>query len=217
MVNSAQDRGQESVILAEVAGRLEAEFDLFVNRFERSLLARIQESHSEPSPALQYALRKGVVAGVRDVLARLRSEGKMPDELPAELVQLAGMHQQRCELPGLADVWLVGQDVFWDCFGMMAERVLDDTTLCWDVIKAARAQLHGHAARMYELFQVAAEEKLLNGSRLDDSSLAGAVSRALRGVWVDPEELGYDLTNSHVAVIAATPSSLEGLVDQTGR
>lgn len=215
---SVHDRGQESAILAEVAIRLEADFDLFVSRFEQSLLARIQETRSEPSAALQEALRTGVAAGVRDVLARLRSDGTMPEELPPELVQLARMPpEQRCEWRGLADVWLVGQDVFWDCFGTMAERMLDDTTVCWDVVKAARAHLHGHAARMYELFQLAGKGTLSPATRLDGSSLAGAVSRALLGVWVDPEELGYDLTNNHVGVVADTASSLDGLVERTGR
>ncbi|MBO0728896.1 MAG: hypothetical protein J2P57_06525 [Acidimicrobiaceae bacterium] len=204
--------------MAEVARRLEADFDFFVSRFEQQLLARIQKTRSEPSAALQQALRTGVVAGVRDVLARLRSDGKMPEELPPELISLARIPRElRCELPGLADVWLVGQDVFWDCFATMAEQTLDDPTLCWDVVKAARAHLHGHAARMYELFQLAGRGRLATAMRLNDSSLAGAVARALRGVWVEPGELGYDLTNNHLAVVADTASSLDGLVERTGR
>ncbi len=95
---------------------------------------------------------------VRDALARLRSQAELPDALPPDLIELARLcASARCDLTDLADAWLVGQEVFWDRFEVVAEGTLEDPAVCWDVIKAARARLTGHAARMSALFRRACE------------------------------------------------------------
>jgi hypothetical protein len=168
------------------------------------------------SPARQDAVRKGVLIGVRDALARLRSDVDVVDELPPDLATLARLWADCSEEPDVAEVWLVGQDAFWDSFAMMAERVLNDTARCWDVVKDARGQLNGHTARLYELIRRTREEELASADRLNGFRLDG-LWRALRGDWVDADDLGYDLANSHIALIAETSTSLDGLAQRTGR
>jgi hypothetical protein len=213
-----QERGAVSVLLAEVADRLEADLDLLVNRVEDSVLARVRSTGLVPSGALQDALWKGVMVGVRDALERLRSDGELPDELPPDLIQLAHLCRiQACQQPDLAEVWFVGLEVFWDRFDAMTERLLHDSALCSDVVNAAREQLSAHAARMFELFRCVYEDGVEETAGPNGSSLFEAVSRALQGLWVDPGELGYDLADSHIALVADSSSLLVALSDHAGR
>lgn len=212
-----ETRSAVPLVLAEVAERLNADAGVLIARVEDAVTARVQ-ARMDLSEAVQDAVRRGVVAGVRDSLARLYSNDELQDELPPDLTQLARQyHDQDWELVDLADAWLVGQEAFWDCFGAMTERLVDDTALCWNVVKAAREQLSGHSARMFELFCSISEEPSEGTSASNDSSALDAVSRALRGIWVCADELGYDLSNSHLGVIADTASVLNGLAQHTGR
>jgi DNA-binding PucR family transcriptional regulator len=70
---------------------------------------------------------------------------------------------------------------------------------------------------MFELFRFVHEDELEGTPRPNGSSRLNAVSRALRGLWVDPDELGYDLANSHIALIADSSSLLDALAEHTGR
>jgi hypothetical protein len=118
--------------------------------------------------------------------------------------------------PGdVADAWLVGPEVFWDRFQIMAERTLTDTALCWDVIKAARARLRGHPARLSGLFRRASERELARVAGIDEESRLRAALRALDGQWVDPDELGYDLAGHHVAVVGDDSPLLDAAARQT--
>ncbi len=213
----AEGRDAISVMLAEVANQLEADLDVLVSRVQGPVVARVQATHLWPSGVLEEAVRRGVTVGVRDLLARLRSDGHLPEELPPDLVELARLRwNQGTELPDLANAWLVGEEAFWDCFAAMTEQLLDDTALSWHVVKAAREQLNGHSARMFELFRCV-HENGLDSPRPNGSSRLDAVSRALRGNWVDASELGYNLANSHIALVADTSSLLDALADRTGR
>jgi hypothetical protein len=155
---------------------------------------------------------------VRDTVARLRSEGELPQELPPDLLELARLcAESRCELTELADVWLVGQEVFWDGFQMVAERTLEDTALCWDVVKAARIRLRGNTARVSGLFGAACERETARTLGIQADRRLRAVSDALEGYWVDAAELGYDLSSHHMAVVADAPSTLTALARHTER
>jgi hypothetical protein len=139
--------------VAEVADGVEAELDVLVASIEDRLVARMRATNGVRSPAFHEALRRGVSAGVRDALARLRSQAELPQELLPDLIELARLcADSGCELAGLPDAWLEGEEVFWDRFQVVAERTLADTALCWDVIKAARERLRGHPARVSSLF-----------------------------------------------------------------
>ena len=104
-----------------------------------------------------------------------------------------------------------GQEVFWDCFGALTELLLDNPALCWAVVRAAREQPGSETDPLLSPRLVAQEDAP------DGWESFNAVSRALCGVWVDTDELGYDLAKSHIAVIADTSSTLETLADHTGR
>lgn len=197
--------------VAEVVNAFEAELDVLVGSVDDQVVARIQATQGPPSATLQEAGRRGLSATVRDALARLRSPAGLPQELPPDLLELARLCAgSRCELTDFSDAWLIGQEVFWDRFQAVAERTLQDTALCWDVIKAARARLRGHLARVSELFRDACETELARAEGHQQDRMLQRVSRALDGQWLDPGELGYDLAYHHVAVVAdAAPPAVD--------
>jgi hypothetical protein len=204
--------------VAEVVDAVEAELDVLVTSVEDRVRARIQATNGGPSTAPDETLRRGVSAAVRDALARLRSQAEPPHELPPDLTELARLCAgSGCDLPELADPWLVGQEVFWDGFHVAAERTLADTTLCWDVIKAARVRLSGHAARLSRLFRSAWERECARLSGIEEDPRLQAVLRALDGQWVDAGELGYDLACHHIAVVADEPPQIDAVARRTNR
>lgn len=213
------DRGAVWASVAEVADVVEAELGVLVASVEDRVAAPMHATNGDPSAALHEALHRGVSAVLRDALARLRSQAELPQELLPDLSELARLCAgSRREPAGLADAWLVGQEVFWDRFEVAAERTLADAALCWDVIKAARLRLRGHAARMSGLFRRACEREFARVTGTDDDSHLRAVLRALDGQWVDPEELGgYDLAWHHVAVVADATGVLDAVARRAKR
>ncbi len=211
------DRAVVSGMVAQVVDAVEAEFDLFAAGIEDRVLARIQAAHTGLPAPLGDALHRGVRAAVRDALARLRSQAELPQELPPDLVELARLQGSQGDPPALADAWLVGQEAFWTRLGLVAEQTLGDSALCWEVMKAARLQLSGHAACLSGLFRTAWEAEVARAAGIDDGPRLQAVSRALDGQWVDASELGYDLAGHHVAVVADSPPPLEALARRTER
>jgi hypothetical protein len=210
------ERGKVWALVAEVVDAVEAELDVLVSSVEDRVMARMQATDGEPSPGLHEALRRGVSAAVRDALARLRAHAELPQELLPDLIELARRCAgSRCELGGLPDAWLVGEEVFWDQFHAAAERTLVDTALCWDVVKAARARLRGHPARLSGLFGKACEREVARVNGTDEDFQLRAVLRVLDGEWVDPGELGYDLAGHHIALVADTSSSLDAVARGT--
>lgn len=205
-------------MLAEVATRLEADLEAFASDFVDRVLPHVQATCLVPPATMEDYLRRGVVIGARDALSRLHSEVDGPREFPQDLFRLAGLvRDQRSELAELADTWMAGQEVFWECFESMAERTLDDAVLRWEVVKAARATLSGYSLELYKLFRTAMDGASPGDVEVNGGSKLEAVSRALRGTWVDTGELGYDLDNHHVAVVADTSLPLKQLAERTGR
>lgn len=202
-------------MVAAVVDEIEAELDAFVTRVSDRVAARVQVTQGRMPAAHQAALRRGVLAAVRDSLARLRSQAELPQELPPDLIELARMTAGRYQLARMTDVWLVGQEVFWEQFELVAERTLRDAALCWDVMKAARVGLRGHATHVSALFRDAHETQLAGAGTARDQSQLRAVSRALDGHWVEPSELGYDLANQHVAFVTDSPPSPDALAART--
>lgn len=212
------EHGAERARLAEVVDEVEAYLDVVVTSIEDRVVARVQARHGALSAPLQQALRRALSAIVRDAVARLRSERELPQELPPDLLELARLcADSHCEPAELADVWLVGQEVFWDGFQMVAERTLQDTALCWEVIKAARSRLRGNTARVSGLFGAACEREVTRSAGIQADRRLRAVSAALEGYWVDADELGYDLSYHHVAVVADTPPTLIALARHAER
>jgi hypothetical protein len=204
-------------LVAEVADTAEEELELLVVGVEDRVGARMQAMNGEAAGAHEV-LRRGVSAAVRDALARLRCQTELPHELLPELLELARLcGGSRCDLAGFADAWLLGQEVFWERFEFAAERTLADTSICWDVIKAARARLRGHAARQSGLFRRACEREFARITGADDDARLRAVLRALEGEWVDPGELGYDLGSHHLAVVADASRLLDAVARRTKR
>jgi hypothetical protein len=189
--------------VVEVVDEVEADLDVLVGSVDDRVRARIQASQGALSATVQDALRRGLSAAVRDALARLRSQTELPHELPPDLIEVARLCAAfRCEMTDFSDAWLVGQEVFWDRFQVVAERTLRDSALCWDVVKAARVRLRGHAAHVSELFRRACETEVARAADVHQDGRLRAVARALDGQWLDPGELGYDLAYHHVAVVA---------------
>ena len=211
------ERAATSAQIAEVVDAVEADLDVLVDSVEDRVLARMQATNGGAPPMIHDAVRRGASAAVRDALARLRSQAQLPQEdLQPDLLELARLIAgARCDLAGIADSWLVGQEVFWDRFHVVAERTLSNTALRWEVIKAARVRLRGNAARLSELFRRAYERESARLNGTDEDSRSRAVLRALEGQWVDPGELGYDLASHHIAVVADTASSLDEVARRT--
>jgi hypothetical protein len=217
-IGTRDDRGIVWGRVAEVVDAMETELDGLVTSVEDRVMALTPDTNGGRSRALHTALRRGVSAGVRDALARLRCQTELPQELLPDLMEVARMcAESHCELPQLADPWLVGQEVFWDRFQIVAERTLADMAVCWDVVKAARARLRGHAARLSSLFRAACERELARVTGIEEDPQLGAVLRALDGQWVDPVELGYDLAGHHIAVIADASPVLDATARRTRR
>jgi len=205
-------------VLAEVVDTLEAEFSGFIASFDDRVLARLSARRHGLTAELQDAARRAMLAAIRDALARLRSDAALPAELGPDLARLASLWAgSGCELADLTDVQLVASEVFWDRFNATAERVLHDPSLCWDVVKLARARLNGYGDHIGQLFHQAYERETTRMARTHDGSRWAAVARALEGRWVGVAELGYDLTQSHVAVVADTSVTLEPLARHANR
>ena len=212
------DRAAVWAMVADVVDALEAELDVLVTNVEDRVLARVQATNGGPSTAVHHALRRGVSAAMRDALARLRSPTQLPQELLPDLIELARLCAgSGCELHELTDPWLVGQEVFWDRFAVVSERTLEDSALCWEVIKAARMRLRGHAARVSRLFRTACEHEFARDNGVDEDSRLAAVMRALDGQWLEPGELGYDLAGHHIAVVADAFPLLDAAARLTNR
>jgi GGDEF-like domain len=212
------DGGAVWPLVAEVVDAVEAELDVLVTSVEDRVMARLRETNGGLSTALHEALLRGVSAAVRDALARLRSPTELPEELPPDLIELARLCAGwRSELPELADPWIVGQEVFWDCFQAVAERTLPDTALCWAVIKAARLRLRGYVVRLSRLFHTACKRVSAHPAGIDEDSRLRAVWRALDGQWVDPDELAYDLAGHHLALVADVAPFLDAAARLTKR
>ncbi|MGN6872159.1 MAG: PucR family transcriptional regulator [Solirubrobacteraceae bacterium] len=223
MINRDLDRRPEDddavwANVAAVAVEVEADLDVLVKGVEDRVVARIQAANGPLSAPLQDVLRRGLFAALRDALARLRSDADLPQELPPDMIELARLSADpQYELTGLADAWLVGGEVFWDRFQTVAEQTLQDTAVCWDVVKAARVRLGGHAARVSELFRSACETEAARAAGIDEERGLRAVSRVLEGQWLEPSELGYDLAYHHVAIVADAPEPVVGLARRAGR
>jgi hypothetical protein len=217
-VGGDADRDTAAVALAEVLDGLEAAFDVFVTSIQDRVLARIRATCVSLPPQLEDAVRRSATAVVRDALARLRSQVGLPDELPADLIGLAHLWAESAWEPAnFAEAQLAGEEVFWERFSVTTERILDDASLCWDVVKVARARLMGHAGRVNDLFRRAYERESARRAGLQDGPGPAAVARALEGHWDDAGELGYDLACHHVAVVADAPLTLEGLARRAER
>ena len=212
------DRGAVWVLVAKVVDALGAELDVLVASIEDRVTARLQAANGEPATALHEPLHRAISAAVRDALARLRSQAELPQELLPDLIELAGLcASSTCEAAGLADVWLASQEVFWDRFQIVAERTLADTALCWEVVKAARLRLSGHAARLSGLFLRACQRESARGNGIDEDSRLQVVLRALDGQWVEPGDLGYDLAGHHIALVADASPLLDTVARRTKR
>lgn len=199
------------VMIGAVVDEVEAGFDAFSTGIEDQVAARIQAIRGRLSVPQQAVLRRGVRSAVRDALARLRAPVELPQELPPDLVELARLTADCHELAEFAEVWLVGQEVFWDRLEVVAELTLRDAALRWDVMKAARVRLRGHATQVSGLFRGVYESELARAGGAQDRLRLRAVTRALEGHWVEPSELGYDLANHHIALVADAPPSPDAL------
>jgi hypothetical protein len=83
----------------------------------------------------------------------LRFQTELPRELPPDLLELARLQARSRGGPTeFTDAWLVGQELFWNRFALVAEQRLPDQALRWEVVKAARWQLSGYAVRLSRLF-----------------------------------------------------------------
>jgi hypothetical protein len=205
-------------VLAEVVDTIEAEFSGFVACFDDRVLARLLARRHGLTAELQDAAHRATLAAIRDALARLRSDATLPAELGPDLARLASLWASSgCQLADLTDVQMVASEVFWDRFSATAERVLHDPSLCWEVVKLARARLNGYADRTSQLFHHTYERESTRMARTHDGSRWAAVARALEGRWVGAAELGYDLAQSHVAVVADSSVTLEPLARHANR
>jgi hypothetical protein len=212
------EREAVHALVADVVDAVEAELDVLVTSIEDRVTAQLPAEKRDTSAARNEALRRGVSAALRDALGRLRTKGEPPQELPPDLMELARQcATTRYQVRELEDPWLSGEEVFWDRFQLVAERTLRDAAICWDVIKTARVLLRGQSARLSPLFRKARKlEVAPDGSDETDRRLP-AVLRALDGQWVEPVELGYDLTGHHIAVVADAGLLLDATASQTKR
>jgi hypothetical protein len=143
------------VWVAEVVDAMEADLETLVAGIEDRIMARDEVMKSGSSAPFHSTVRRGVSAGVRDALARLRCQAELPgpEELPPDLIAL---HEA-----------LAAQEAFWDHFEVLTERTLGDPARCWEVLKTAQVRLRGHPARLAELFfRRACDQELTRGSAM---------------------------------------------------
>jgi hypothetical protein len=167
---------------------------------------------------LQDAVRRGLVAAMRDALARLPSRASLPSELPPELLHLASSWAGTGDqLAALAEAQMVAREILWDRVVATAEQVVDDPAVRWEVVKVALTWLGGYAGHMTQLLREAYQREItvLAGTR--DDGRWSAVTRALDGHWVDASKLGYNPACNHLAVIVDTTDTAEALARQSQR
>jgi PucR C-terminal helix-turn-helix domain/GGDEF-like domain len=155
------------------------------------------------SPELSEPLARGSMAAFRDILTRLRTQAGPPTELPAEIATLTrAWGRAGGDLGSLTGLLTQARACLWEEFERTAERVVSDGEARWRVLKESHGLAAGYPAALAQLTQELFEAERRTAFVRAQANRGELVERLLAGHAISSEELGYDLAQEHIAVIA---------------
>jgi hypothetical protein len=158
-----------------------------------------------------------MVALGREVLARVRVPNGLPERLTPDLAREARLWARGGHgLAGVADVYLLGQEVFWAQFTDCAEAVVEDPHLRWELVKLARERAACYPQRVGELFRREYDREVAR-LRKAETPMQRLIRRVLADESLDDVDVDHKLAGVHVAVVAETVGVLKALARQARR
>jgi len=155
------------------------------------------------APELSEPLARGSIAAFRDILTRLRTQVGPPVELPAEIASLTrAWAGAGGDLVSLMDLLTYARACLWEEFEHAAERIVADGEARWRVLKESHGLAAGYPAALAALTRAVFEAECHPTVVRRGADRAQLVARLLAGRSVSGGQLGYDLAQEHLAVIA---------------
>ena len=204
------DRDAVAHLVVRVADEAETRLEAFAAALEDRVTG-VPQLRGAMSGEVAAAVRRAMVALGRDVLARVRVPNGLPERLTPDLAREARLWARGGHgLAGVADVYLVGQEVFWEQFTDCAEVVVDDPRLRWELVKVARERAARYPQRLGELFRREYDREV---ARLRKTETPGQrlIRRVLEDESLDDDAVDHRLAGEHVAVVAETVGVLKTL------
>jgi hypothetical protein len=201
---------QGSALMARIAATLEQNLaecrDQFLARASRELDALDAVSRLELGRTVTLAAE----ALLRDALARLEAGTPPPLELPPAVVAAARSWARGGHEPSaLIGACSVGDDYFWDQFERAADVIATDGGSALQVQRRAQRELAEYADRTQLLLRAAFGEGQSAAAADTDIRRSLLVRHVIDGGTPRPAELGYELAQHHLAVIAWDGSAAE--------
>jgi hypothetical protein len=163
------------------------------------------------------ASRRGAVVLGRDLLARVRRPGNLPQWLPPELAVEARLWAREGHGRAVADVCLVGQELFWEQLTASAEALVDDACVRWELLQLARARLTGYGQRISELLRREYQRELARVAAGGETPGQRLIRRVLADESLQDADVDFWLAREHVAVVADTVGVLRALAGHAER
>jgi hypothetical protein len=214
--------GGAASLLVEIAVALEDSLDGLGER----LLDRATRELSALGPVWRLELgrpvKRGVVAALRDALARIATHTGPPAELPADTHYAAQLWARAgLDVSVLISACFVSSYSFWDEFERATRTLAPEAAHALEAQKRAQRSLAIYADRLQQLLRSVynRERELLGTDVGGRRSLL--VSTILGGATPRSSELGYELgQHHHVALVAwgeGAQRRAETLAKQSGR
>jgi hypothetical protein len=147
---------------------------------------------------------RGVTALLHDILERLRKRSGAPTELPAELAGLTrAWAQAGGDVACLVELLTHARACLWHELERVAERAVGDAEARWRVFTDAHRVMADYPRALDQLVRQLFDTECRTSLARRRTDRAQRVKRVLVGDSGTGDELGYDLSQEHVAVVAS--------------
>jgi len=187
-----------------VVATLQAEQSTLVAAMLTRLAEEIAEFDVAVRPELADPVRRSCVANLTAALAVVTGDRAPPDTLPTEtLAETRVAIWTGITMSALAQNYRVCHSVLWEQYMVVAEESGFPPDVATGVLRHGWRCLFAYSDRVVRLASEEYERERERALHSSDERRAAYVREVLRGGWVDPEQLGYDLERCHLAVIAS--------------
>jgi hypothetical protein len=156
------------------------------------------------SGPLSQARVHGVTAVLHDILERLRKRSGPPTELPAELACLTrAWAQAGGDVAGLVELLTHARACLWQELERVAECAVGDAEARWRVFTDSHRVMADYPRALDNLVRQLFDAECRTSLARLRADRVQRVKRVLAGDSETADELGYDLSQEHVAVVAS--------------
>lgn len=214
------NKGEDS-LLAKIALMVELNLDDLSEQLLDHGAGELTASEPTWRLELGHPVKRGVVAALRDALARLTTRAEPPFELPPETLH-AGQLWARAgfDLGILLSVCFVAGESFWDEFERATQLLSPPVEAALEAQKRAQRSLAGYSGRLQELLSSAYAREVRLISTDGERRRSLMVSHILAGAPPRTGELGYEFAQHHIGFISLgedARAQAEGLTQQPRR